>query len=392
MEHAEDTLAGWFGLRDSKPDFEIQAREDADQFYCRDELKGELHGILNAAFRSPRHPARFVIYGDWGCGKTHTLRHLKYTIDQDETRHATVVYRELPDLKTNATFQVGHAALLDALGSKTVVTWMEQLNRQGVDLQKTILDWSGNEAIAKAFMTLAVQGAWRAAGWSWLRGSKVDAATARGSNLALEALEQSDDLVSVLKVLGQLSREIDGKALIFMVDEVAKLANVTSPDAVMHWTNALKLICDQENPHFGMIFAGSYQDLEDFPLPMRDEQIVSRIGLRNFHVMPGFDEGDCTKYLTDLFAAFIDEGRRDSKIEQYGSESEGETLTPEYFPFTKEGVEELVKRATRNGAYCQPRDLLDELHRILNKAMDKEQHVLSGKFLQEVWGGGTFGG
>src|SRR3954454_16452661 len=110
-----ETMTTWFGLKEGHNDFSIENDADARLFFARRDLDDQLLAILRRSFRTG-NPPKLVLYGDWGVGKTHTMRHIQYVIEsRGDDFPATVVFVELPDISAKSTFQVAHAALLDAL-------------------------------------------------------------------------------------------------------------------------------------------------------------------------------------------------------------------------------------------------------------------------------------
>src|SRR4051812_40799745 len=118
-----ETMQSWFGLKEQHRDFSIQTDEDSRLFFARHELDEDLNRRLRRAFRTDS-PLKMVLYGDWGVGKTHTMRHVQYVIENEQSYSALVVFVELPDITKRWSFQVAHAALLDALGIDRAKSWL----------------------------------------------------------------------------------------------------------------------------------------------------------------------------------------------------------------------------------------------------------------------------
>jgi Cdc6-like AAA superfamily ATPase len=68
-----ETMQTWFGLKDDHKDFSIETDTDASLFFARSELDERLQAMLRRSFRTG-NPPKMVLYGDWGVGKTHTMR------------------------------------------------------------------------------------------------------------------------------------------------------------------------------------------------------------------------------------------------------------------------------------------------------------------------------
>src|SRR3954449_82458 len=144
-------MQDWFGLRAEHLDFMIETEADSALFFARHQLDEELHAILRRSFRTG-NPPKMVLYGDWGVGKTHTMRHVEYVIEHNASFEATVVFVEIPDITSKATFQVAHAALLDALGIDRAKQWMIQFQAKNpVEAQNMIKEFAQSGDISIAF-------------------------------------------------------------------------------------------------------------------------------------------------------------------------------------------------------------------------------------------------
>ncbi len=231
------TMAAWYGLRDTRRDFTVENAGDAQLLFARATLDETLKQILRKSFRT-RNPPKFVLYGDWGVGKTHTLRHVEYAISTDPDYKAQCVFVELPDITAKSSFQVAHAALLDALGLDRAKTWMVQYQTKYQSKAKDLIQKeTQSEDIARAFLTLIGFGDSARTCRDWLRGVELSSAEARAVGLP-PVLQQSIQLVGVLRMLGKLSLDIDDKILVLMIDEAAKLTDITNTDCIGHWRNA----------------------------------------------------------------------------------------------------------------------------------------------------------
>src|SRR5438093_1033322 len=90
---AVETMQSWFGLKEGHNDFSIETETDAALFFARHELDEQLNALLRRSFRTG-NPPKMVLYGDWGVGKTHTMRHMQYVIEHNDDFQATVIFVE----------------------------------------------------------------------------------------------------------------------------------------------------------------------------------------------------------------------------------------------------------------------------------------------------------
>ena len=198
-----ETMQEWFGLKDGHNDFMIENDSDARLFFARKDLDEELQSRLRRSFRTG-NPPKLVLYGDWGVGKTHTMRHMEHVIATTPDFEAAVVFVELPDITAKSTFQVAHSALLDALGLDRAKQWVLQFQTQNpADAQEQIKDFTQSGDVATAFANLLGFGEASRVAWDWLRGISLSASDARMAGLP-PSLSQSNQLVRVLEMMGRL--------------------------------------------------------------------------------------------------------------------------------------------------------------------------------------------
>ena len=380
-----ETMQSWFGLKEGHNDFSIETETDAALFFARHELDEQLNAILRRSFRTG-NPPKMVLYGDWGVGKTHTMRHMQYVIEHNDDFQATVIFVELPDITSRSTFQVAHSALLDAIGFDRAKQWVLQYQtRHPNDAYDRIKDFTQSGDVATAFANMLAFGEGSRIAWDWLRGLQLTAADARLAGLP-PSLTQSNHFVRVLQILGRFSQEVDGKLIVFMLDEATKLGSVTVQDAVNHWLNSFKLLADQQTKEVGFIVSGSWIDPEDMALPLQDQQVITRFGEPNYILLHRLDEHDTAIFLRALLAEWINPDSREQLLTTFGKEAEGEAVEADTFPFTGLGLDIAVKYTCRQGGFTTPRDIQVTLDDLLNRAIDDERHVLASSYISQLVG------
>jgi Cdc6-like AAA superfamily ATPase len=374
------TMQEWFGLKETHRDFTIETDTDARLFFARHELDERLRAILRRSFRTGT-PPKMVLYGGWGVGKTHTMRHLEYVIETNDDFPAVVVFAEMPDVTTKSTFQVAHAALLDALGLARAKQWViEFQSRYPADAQDRIRDFTQSGDISTAFANLLAIGEGSRIAWDWLRGLAISAGDARLAGLP-PSLTQSNAFVRVLQMFGRLAQEVKEKLLVFMLDEATKLGYVSNSDAVNHWTNSLKLLADQQTKEVGFIVSGSWVDPDEMALPLQDQQVVTRFGDPNYIPLHNLDDQDTRNFISALVEEWVDDADRDRLTDEFASEADGEMISAASFPFTEAGLDTAVAYACRQGGYTTPRDIQVALDNLLNRAIDDGRHIVSSVYL-----------
>jgi hypothetical protein len=192
-------------------------------------------------------------------------------------------------------------------------------------------------------------------------------------------------MVQVLRATGKLAHEIEGKMLVLMLDEATKLTNVTNPDSTAHWVNAFKILSDSTTKEVGIVVSISLRQIDEFPDPLRDQQVQTRFGTEHYIDLPNFHEEEAREFMEALLSEWIDAGRRLQIIAAYADESEGEGIT-DTFPFTDPAFDRFIQYACRS-VVTTPRDLQKSLDDFLNKAMDADRHVLSFEFVESIVSG-----
>ena len=373
-----ETMQTWFGLKDEHTDFTIE--NDTDAFFGRHELDERLKSMLRRSFRTET-PPKLVLYGEWGVGKTHTMRHIEHVIAKEENFRAIVVFVELPDITSKSTYQVAHAAFLDAIGLEKTREWMLKFHTSHqANAREVIQEFTQSSDVAMAFENLLTLGDGSRIAWDWLRGIALSPTEARLVGLPT-VLTQSTSLVRVLQMMGRLSLEADEKLLVLMLDEATKLGYVSNNDAVNHWINAFKTLSDPLTKEVGFIVSGSWTDPDEMALPLLDQQVATRFGEQNFIPLLNLDEDETRIFITSLVSEWVDPAKRDKLLTEYGNEADGETVTPESFPMTEAGLEVAVQYACRHAGVTTPRDVQKALHDLFNRAIDERQHVLSSNFM-----------
>lgn len=379
-----ETMQSWYGLKEGHTDFTIE--NDADAFFARHDLDKTLRSMLRRSFRTET-PPKFVLYGEWGVGKTHTMRHIEHVIAKDANFPASVVFVELPDIEMKSNYKVAHAAFLDALGLEKAREWMMTYQTaHPSNARELIREFTQSGDVAEAFESLISRGEASRIAWDWLRGCSLSPADARLAGLPT-SLSQSTLLVRVLQMLGRLSLEADEKLLVFMLDEATKLYYVTNNDANNHWVNAFKTLSDPLTKEIGFIISGSWTDTDDMAIPLQDPQITTRFGEQNYIPLHNLDEDETNVFVKALVEEWVDTEKREQLMKQFSAEADGEDVTEISFPMTEEGRLAVVQYMCRNGGATTPRDIQKALDDFLNRAIDDGRHILPSTYIQELVNG-----
>ena len=178
--------------------------------------------MLRRTFRAG-NPPKLVLYGDWGGEDAHPASHGVQSLRMPEFP-AMVVFVELPDITTRSTFQVAHAALLDALGFDSAKEWVRRYHtRHPENAQQLIRKSTQSGDIATAFENMLAPGRAAESRGTGSEESRSSAADARLGGPDSRALTQFTDFVGVLQMFGRMAREVEEELLVLMLDEATKL-------------------------------------------------------------------------------------------------------------------------------------------------------------------------
>jgi len=306
---------------------------------------------------------------------------MQHVIETTPDYSAEIIFVELPDITSKTDFQAAHSALLDALGIDRVKNWVSQFQARNPNAMQELQDWTQSGDIAKAFSTLIGYGEAARIAWDWLRGIKLSAGDARSAGLP-PSLDQSLHMVHVLKATGRLASEIENAMLVLMLDEATKLQNVTNGDAIAHWVNAFKILSDDRTKETGLVVSISIPDIEEFPAPLRDLQVVTRFGQDHYIDLPNFHEDEAREFTSALLAEWVDDAKKVAITSAHQAETDSEDVGQK-FPFTDAAFDRFLTYVCR-GVITTPRDIQKTLDDFLNRAIDEDRHILSSDFVESL--------
>jgi hypothetical protein len=370
-------FASWFGLCAGKEDFYVLTDRDYQLYFARSALDDKLRRLIDESNRG-NNTIKAVLYGDWGAGKTHTLRHLKHQLESNNIKPGKVVLIDLPDISTKSKFNDLQFELLDGIGFEDARDWVKQFNTRHSDAEKRIKAFSGSSDITKAILTLPTYGDSAQVAWSWLRGLNIGG---EGRSVGLPAvISQSKTFTTILRLFGMLCLDCEQKRLTYMIDEADKLENISDADAQNQWIECVKELADISNDECGIVFTAGFTDIDSLPRMLREQQVQTRFTQGHYLALLPFGIPETMEFLKSLFAAWIDPTQRTALLHAHASEADGETLTPDSFPFTEEGLDLFANHLCRSSV-TRPRDIQAELHTAINYAVDANRRIMSTAFL-----------
>jgi len=149
-------LNTWFYLADNRRSFKPHPLQDRQVMFCHEDVEQNIRMAIEKAY-ALGETLKLLLWGDWGVGKTHTLRHIDYWLTQRPAEYpAKTVFVEIGDVSRNSSFQVIHKDLLDGIGLEKLVELAFGYMREGGDLMSGLERIGIPNSIRQAFNKLYV--------------------------------------------------------------------------------------------------------------------------------------------------------------------------------------------------------------------------------------------
>lgn len=382
------TLAEWFHLSSGRSSFKPNVQRDRQSVFCHEsQISGEIVMSIERRFAAAQ-TVKMVLYGDWGVGKTHSINHVSWWFEQNSQEYpAKTVIVELGDITSKSRFDQLVGPFLERIGLRELIRLVH--GYQGATGKHVVPDLklkgvSGN--VAEAFGKLLLASPDETpppavlTSFDFLRGLRSKEAASIGLG---EPLVQSDDFYGVLNACGILVRAVEGRQLVFIADEAAKLEDIDNDDATRrHWIAANRAIFDDNSDAFGFIYTLSGKGQRNIPTVISDAQITSRLGSNNLIELKNLDPTDVTTFLAKLREAFVDKPAVQAAV------AAGEISSSDYdwdrYPFTEDGWREFLEYWNINQEQAKPREICDKLDDVGFRAMKDNLKLIGPDSLRKA--------
>jgi hypothetical protein len=393
----EKSMASWFFMRpgfttfrlepDKHPQFLFGTRERTQ----RDYLMGEIEG---ASFGQDGHKA--VIFGDYGRGKTHLCHNLEYEIGRSSLP-IHPIYIKCSAYTSKEPFQSLFREMVMRLATaevKRVATAYERMVAEGK--AKPIVEIVRSEEIAfvirqglTAVSDEAVRNCMR-----WLGGESKVPMQLINTSLKPQ-LTDSREFGAVLRGLAHLYATVDGKVLLYLVDEAERFENVTNVDTFAIWLAALRELT--EIAGVGLIFFVGAVTRNQLPTLLLSEEVMRRIGVANYVEFTSPSRDQLKAFLLELFSTFIAKGPMPEQHVAVVTQDalnapvpdELQTLASdaaaiETYPFEPEAFEDFVENLATGHMANKPSEVLIRLLKASQRAMRKDKHIIGRSIVNDL--------
>lgn len=392
------SMESWFFMRQGFNSFRLEPEKHRQFLFGdqerekRDFLLGEVEG---ASYSNDGHKA--VIFGDYGRGKTHLSQNLGYEIGK---RHMNIlpVYMKCSAYTSKEPFPSFFKELVGRLGTEEIRrVATEYARRQQHGDAPPLVDIVSSEDIAFVMTEglTAVSMSTVRSSMRWLGGeAKVsmvnieDADSRRGRGTLKPQLVESIEYGAVMRGLAHIFREVDGKVLLYLIDEAERFQNISHVDTYWQWLAALRELSEIVGTGY-MFFIGAVTR-NDIPGILLSDEIVRRIGVANYIEFHNPSREDLSGFLLELFSTFIRKGavpeHHRSAVpsealsaevpEELTSLTGGDQRRLETYPFTPDAFDAFVGQLATGSRANKPSEALIRLQKVAQRAIRDEKRII----------------
>jgi len=361
------SLGDEFCLVDGRESFTISPDDDPDLYFGRSELQKELtKRIEKDAVRG--RPVKFILMGDYGTGKTHTMRHLEHTL-RNGPENIITVYVETGDLGKKSKFDILYGTIMKRIGPDEIQKLLSGLEEEyrTSELRAKLNEMSKNRDIPAMLMNFVLQKD-NLDIWRWFLGEQLNNAQLKTFNISTN-LSTLGDYIEALSCIGRLYKAVTGKRLLIMVDEAETIGRVTEQDAETNWEHALRKLYDDRNDQVGIVFSLSIRSLDDPDAPevFQRSPVASRIPIAQRITLEPFGDEDLAAFVRDLIKGLTKSDCVEERVKAL------DNVTADTYPFDEDAWNMFVTMIAQDATLSKPRIAIKTLDEAVAEA------YLSGK-------------
>jgi hypothetical protein len=368
----------------TKQRFSIDPKTDAAFYFDETPLHEQLMRHLRMQFVEAPGVPRFFIVGQYGAGKTHTLWHLHYVLQNDARfkQHPTLpTLVTLQSLKGREHWSTVHRKLVDAIGldrARGAVAGVMGKATPGTDPMAV---FGGGDLIrygesglqstqAHIYRNLLFGGPQAAKSWEWLKGTGLSVNDAAALGIETQLAEPSQ-MIDALLNLGELVFAGLGRRVIYLVDEAEVLRSVTHPDSQQEFIHSFRRLVGEENNVLGFIAAYQVDPDGDAPEILWDESVRRRVGYDAGYIDLKelmINAEDARKFILNILRYIVDQDAAAGTIKSAGLDTE-----PEFFPFTPDAIDRIADYVTEEPERLLPSQIVDKMSKAVATAKLRDE-------------------
>ncbi|MGH7864521.1 MAG: hypothetical protein ACREQB_06000 [Candidatus Binataceae bacterium] len=293
----------------------------------------------------------------------------------EELKQLTAIHAvrvECPDLSKRSRFHdLYREGIMRELGQDFVIGLVEGAV-QSVPLARRDEFLAGlkarfdDEEIAKAASRIIDPNFDRLRLWRWISGVSL-------SRSDLDDLTQTQDLTQteaarladIICLFGRLLRELQGKTLVLILDEMERLRSIGA-ETITTFVSGFTRLADPNQTQVSVLM-GASASVESEMVEVFSEggPVVSRLGKEARIEIPPLADPDVDQFLKGVIAYVRDPAADLKALIAAAEKAVGETINPDFFPFTSSAIDTLKSRLTR---ILTPREITMTMTRALGRA------------------------
>jgi hypothetical protein len=378
MTTAVASISEWFCLKPGKENFTIIPERDQAFLFGKAQWREQIENQLQFAIVL-KEPVRLVWWGDFGIGKTQRLQYMRHVI-QHENLPFFPIHVTCRDLTTKAGFGELHYDLVNNIGvaqvREMVASYKKKLE-SGHQEALPFKDLSAVLDVANAIERVGVkdpQDQLAHAAWKYLVGMELEDTEQPLANVTKPQLDSSIEFASVLKCLAWVVKVETGKQLLYLIDQMETLTNVTNRDFENSWVETLRAVLDVRE--LGIVCTIGAVRPELLPAIMNRPEILSRFKQDNYVRLVAYEQETAKDFLADLLGEWVEAAQRDDVIAK-----EGLVSTPGYnpatYPFTDQAFDSFCAYLTNDPRDAKPREILERLNRVAATACIRRARLIT---------------
>lgn len=373
MNVTELDLQQYCGLNRAR--FYVDPVADAEWFFGNREVEEDVLRRIQSDL-DVRGVPKCGVVGRFGIGKTHTLHHIKWLVDQD---HATYPLRAFAmdvvwdeNNKELNTWRAVHVRMLDAMGEPFIREVMKRFDdstkEKGQELSQAIYEKFrfGDENLRRSLAVVLADNFRREVrstvpAWQWLKAERA----AKAEHLGVPKLVQdAGDMVFTILNIGVLYREATGLGIVFLMDEAQSLGNVRKADPEVH--RAFLKLAEPDNRDVGFVLAAFGGGVAQIPKVLTTpEDILSRLGVTRASLNEAFVElqrvlrtqADIRAFMNEILDNLVVEDQADLMVREFGLTG----VSTKRLPFKDVALDKLAKALFNREENRNPRIIISKM-------------------------------
>jgi hypothetical protein len=358
----------------------------------RDYLLGEIEG---ASYSSDGHKA--VVFGDYGCGKTHTCHNLAYAIEKADMG-IYPVYIKCSAYKAKEPFESLFREMVTHIPTTEVQRIATEYSRMvNTRSASPLIDIVHVEDVAFVMSNglTAVNIDMVRNSMRWLGGeAKVPMKTI--SEAIKPHLDDSQEFGAVMRGLVHMFRTVDKKILLYLIDEAERFQDISANvDTQSQWLASLRELA--EIVGVGMLFFIGARTRNNLPTVLLLDEIVRRIGVANYVEFKTLSRDSIRDFLIELLSTVIAKGAvPDTHRSAFNGElvedvpealqqlTDNDPMKLETYPFEPDAFNEFVEQVAAGDLSNKPSEVLIRLQKAAQRAMKNNSRTIDSRIVDAI--------